>query len=118
VRPYAQRLPLENVSSFLAGELCRSAELWCQKAYLAHVIGLEEGGRAVDLGIQPLSHFVDQLGDDAVAATIETDRDGVTFPVVYVRRGGRLSEERLDPHPLSQFDSEPYQRALASLVSS
>jgi thioredoxin reductase len=113
---HARLLAPDKVSPFLAGELRRSAELWCQKAYLARVVRLEDAGRAVDLGIQPLAHFVDESGPDAVAVTIETDGEGETFPVVYLRRGGRLREERLDPHPLSQFDGEPYQRALALLV--
>jgi thioredoxin reductase len=114
--PYTRLLAKDEVPLFLAEEFRSRAELWCQKAYLARVIGLEDAGRAVDLGIQPLSHFVDQSGPDAVAVTIETDQDGVTFPVVYVRRGGRLREEQLDPHPLSKFDGEPYQRALAALL--
>ena len=31
--------------------------------------------------------------------------------------GGPVGErEHLDPHPLNQFDGEPYQRALAALI--
>jgi thioredoxin reductase len=113
---HARPLAEDEVAPLLAQELGRCGELWGQKAYLARVVDLEGGGRAVDRGVQPLWHFVDEAGPDAVAVTIETDRDGVTFPGVYVRRGGSLREERLDPHPLSEFDGEPYRRALAALI--
>jgi thioredoxin reductase len=116
VPPHARPLAEAEVAPFLAGELRRCAELWGQKAYLARVVGLDGGGRAFDRGVQPLWHFVDESGPDAVAVTIETDRDGVTFPGVYVRRGGRLREERLDPQPLNEFHAEPYRRALAALI--
>jgi thioredoxin reductase len=116
VPPQARPLAEDEVATFLAGELRRCAELWGQKAYLARVIGLDGGGRAFDRGVQPLWHFVDASGPDAVAVTIETDRDGVTFPGVYVRRGGRLREERLDPQPLNEFEGERYRRALGALI--
>lgn len=116
VAPLSQPLAESDVPQLLTGELRRRGELWGQKAYLARVVELEDGGRAVDRGVQPLWHFVGDPGPDAVAVTIETDRDGVTFPGVYVRRGGELREERLDPHPLNEFDDEPYRRALAGLI--
>jgi hypothetical protein len=40
----------------------------------------------------------------------------VTFPGVYVRRRGRLREERLDPQPLNEFDGERYSRELRALI--
>ena len=114
--PQARPLAAHDVPQLLADQLRRCTELWGQKAYLARVVSLEGSGRAFDRGVQPLWHFVDEPGPDAVAVTIETDRDGVTFPGVYVRRGGRLSDARLDPHPLNDFAGEPYRRALAALV--
>jgi thioredoxin reductase len=114
--PQARQLAEDDVPSFLARELCGCAELWGQKAYLARVVAIDGGGRAFDRGVEPLWHFVDQPGDDAVAVTIETDRHGVTFPCVYVRRGGALRVEHLDPHPLNEFNGEPYRRALAALI--
>jgi thioredoxin reductase len=116
VPPQARPLAEDEVPTLLAGELRGCAELWGQKAYLARVIALDGGGRAFDRGVQPLWHFVDAAGPDGVAVTIETDRDGVTFPGVYVRRRGRLREERLDPQPLNEFEGEQYRRALAALV--
>jgi thioredoxin reductase len=116
VQPYARPLSEDEVPELIAGELRRCADLWGQKAYLARVVELERGGHAVDRGVQPLWYFVDEPRPDAVAVTIETDRDGVTFPGVYLRRGGRIREERLDPQPLNEFDSEPYRRAVAALI--
>jgi hypothetical protein len=66
--------------------------------------------------VQPLSQFVEEAGPDAVAVTIETDARGVTFPCAYVRRGGALNVQQLDPHPLNEFDGELYERDLARLV--
>jgi thioredoxin reductase len=114
VPPQARSLPPDEVPALLARDLVSCAELWNQKAYLARVVELEE--RARDRGVQPLAHFVDEPGPDAVAVTIETDGEGVTFPCVYVRRSGRLGVEQLEPHPLNQFDGEPYQRGLAVLT--
>ena len=34
------------------------------------------------------------------------------MPVVYVRRGGRIAEHVLPPHPLYAFDSEEHRREL------
>ena len=115
VSPHALPVAEADVPTLLAGELRRRGELWGQKAYLARVVELEGGERAVDRGVQPLWHFVGEAGPDAVAVTIETDRDGVTFPGVYLRRGGQLRQERLDPHPLNEFDGESYVRALDAL---
>src|SRR6266511_3413481 len=116
VPPHARPLAADEVAPFLAGELCRCPDLWGQKAYLARVVELDGGGCASDRGVQPLWHFVDASGPDAVAVTIETDRDGVTFPGVYVRRRGRLREERLDPQPLNEFEGERYRRELRALI--
>jgi thioredoxin reductase len=116
VEPPARPLAADEVAPFLADELPRSPELWGQKAYLARVVSLEADGRASDRGVQPLWHFVDDPGGDAVAVTIETDRAGVTFPVVYLRRGTRLTETQLDPHPLNDFSGEEYERAVSALL--
>ena len=114
--PEARPLAEDSVAGLLARELGRCSELWGQKAYLARVVSLEGSGRAHDHGVHPLWHFADEQGGDAVAITIETDRNGVTFPCVYVRRGGRLSERQLDPHPLNDFAGEAYARALEALL--
>jgi thioredoxin reductase len=114
-----ERRPLDaaDVPALLAGELGRCSDLWGQKAYLARVVDLASGGRAFDRGVQPLWHFVDESGGDAIAVTIETDRNGVTFPCAYVRRRGRLTERHLDPHPLNDFAGDAYHDALAAVLA-
>jgi hypothetical protein len=105
-----------EIAPLLARDLRACGDLWGQKAYLARVVELGPRPHARDRGIQPLSHFVDESGPDAVAVTIETDHQGVTFPCVYRRRAGTIRLEQLDPHPLNEFDGEPYRRALETLV--
>ena len=111
-----RRLEVADVTdpvSFLAHELRRSPELWAQKGYLARVLSLDPPR---DEGIQPLAHFVDAAGPDAVAVSVEMDAAGAIFPGVYIRRGGRLRETTLDPHPLHDFEREEYRRALETLL--
>jgi thioredoxin reductase len=109
------RRPLapDEAAQFLADELARGSELWTQKGYLCRVVGLDG---PFDDGIQPLEHFLDAGGGDALAVTVETNSSGDIFPGVYLRRGGRLQETELDPHPLHEFNREPYRQALATLL--
>jgi thioredoxin reductase len=102
-----------DLVGFLLYELRRAPELWAQKGYLARVVSLEPPR---DEGVQPLEHFVDAAGPDAVAVCIEMDSRGTIFPGVYLRRGGRLREAVLDPHPLHDFEREEYRRALETLL--
>jgi hypothetical protein len=111
-RPRRQ-LTDDELIPFLAVELARAPELWTQKGYLCRVVGLDG---PFDEGIQPLEHFLDAGGGDAVAVTVQLNNKGEIFPGVYVRRGGRIQEKELDPHPLNEFDGEPYRDALATLL--
>jgi thioredoxin reductase len=106
VRPKRRALAPGEVIPFLASELARGPEIWTQKAYLARVVTLDEGAR--DAGIQPLAHFVDEAGPDAIAATIELDAAGEIYPVVYTRRGGSVEERVLPPDSLNAFDGPDY----------
>jgi hypothetical protein len=51
-----------------------------------------------------------------VAATIETDAEGAVYPVIYVRRSGRIEERTLPGHPLHDFGPDGHRRALAALL--
>jgi hypothetical protein len=70
-----------------------------------------------DGGIVPLADFVDRNGGDAFAVAVEYDADGTIIPVVYVRRGGRLAEHALPPHPLHTFDTDEHRRQLTASVA-
>ena len=111
-----RRLAREQVVPFLADELARAPELWCQKGYLARVVSLDADGGA-DEGILPLEAFVDGEGGDAVAVTVELDDRGTIYPAAYLRRGGRLREVALDPDPRNAFDEPGYRDALERVLA-
>jgi thioredoxin reductase len=107
------RLERDQLVSFLLGELSRAPELWIQKNFLARVVSVTEDGLR-DEGILPLEHFLDAGGGDAVAAAIEMDPRAVIHPTVYVRRGGRVEEHELPPHPVHAFEGAEYRQELES----
>ena len=69
-----------------------------------------------DRGILPLTHFLDTEGPDAVAMTVEADGEGAIYPVAYVRRGGKVEEHALEPHPLNDFEGTAYRRHLGAIL--
>jgi thioredoxin reductase len=111
----APRIEPDEVVPFLAGELSGAPELWIQKNFLARVVSLS-GGEARDRGIVPLEHFLDSGGEDAVAAVIEMDPRAVIYPALYVRRGGRIAEHELPPHPVHAFNGGEYRRELDAIL--
>ena len=88
------------------------SSLWSQKAHLARVVGLDSSDGPHDEGIVPLAHFVDHDDGDACAVAVEHDAGGAIVPALYVRRGGRLVEHILPPHPLHAFDGDDYRAEL------
>jgi len=104
----------QDLVSFLLSEATRGPALWNQKGYLARVVSLHG---LHDEGILPLQHFVDSSGPDAVAVTVEMDGAADISPVVYVRRGGRVQEHVLDPHPLHEFEGEDYRRRVEEALA-
>jgi thioredoxin reductase len=114
--PERRSFAADEVVSFVAHELAHAPDLWAQKAYLARVVAFDEDA-ARDAGVQPLAHFVDAAGPDAVAATVELNASGEIYPVVYIRRGGTVAEHVLPPDPLHAFDGPAYRAELASLLA-
>jgi len=104
----------DAVIGFLLHELTRAPELWIQKGYLARLITFAESG-ITDAGILPLEHVVD-VGESSVAAAVEMASDGTIYPALYVRRGGKLSEHQLEPHPTYAFDSGLHRAQVEALV--
>ena len=99
---------------FLA-EATRAPELWHQKAYLASVVTLDPDEGARDVGILPLTNFLDHVGPDAVAMTIESDGASI-YPVVYLRRDGKTEEHALEADPLLDFEGLAHRRALGKIL--
>ena len=112
-----KREPVADVVPFLLRELTSAPELWVQKGYLCRVVSASDGLH-LDEGVVPLSTFLDSPGPDAYAASVEVDETGTIIPTLYVRRRGEIAEHQLDPHPLHQYESAPYQRHLEVLVGS
>ncbi len=75
-------------------------------------------GLMPDLAAQEGSdfHFVDAAGPDAIAATIEMDAAADVYPVLYLRRRGRILERVLEPDPLNAFDGPSYRAAVEAAV--
>jgi thioredoxin reductase len=107
------RLDRDDLVGFLLRELSCGPEIWIQKNFLARVVSRSDEGLR-DEGIVPLEHFLDAGGPDAVAATIEMDPGAVIYPAVYMRRGGRIEEHELPPHPVHAFEGAEYRRELGS----
>jgi thioredoxin reductase len=105
-----------EVLPFLIEEICRAPELWHQRAYLARVLSVDGERGITDEGFEPLAHFLDSGGPDAVAATIEADGEGGVYPVFYVRRSGKAEERVLPGHPLHDFATAEHRRAVASAL--
>ena len=109
-------LAAADLRDHLLAEATRAPELWHQKAYLASVVTLDGAAGPHDEGIQPLSHFLDGGGPDAVAMTVEADGTGAIFPVLYVRRDELTEEHVLDPDPLHDYEGPTYRRAVGQIL--
>ncbi len=96
---------------YLLAELTAAPELWAQKSYLARSVTA-----AGESEIVPLASFLDMPGPDAVAVAVEMDATGETYPAVYVRRGGEISERLLPPHLLHDFRGPEHERELRAAL--
>jgi thioredoxin reductase len=112
-RPIADR---SEVVPLLLSEATLSPALWNQQSYLARVVTLDADRGAFDEGIEPLAHFVDAAGPNAVAVVLETDDRGDHHPALYVRRDGHVSEHVLPGHSFHDFRTAEHARALESLL--
>jgi thioredoxin reductase len=117
VRLPAREIPPDGVVRHLLAEATRGPELWNQRSYLASVVERRDGN-LVDAGIQPLAHFVDSAGPEAVAVAVETDATGDIHPAVYLRVAGRVTEHVLPSHPLHQFETMDHELQLGDLLKS
>jgi thioredoxin reductase len=116
VEPEARTLAADDVVPTLLAELTRGPELWHQQSYLARVVSFDPTRGIVDEGIQPLAHFVDTGGPDAVAVAVETDERNDIHPAVYCRRGGSVDEHLLDGNLLHDFETAEHRKQLAGLL--
>jgi thioredoxin reductase len=109
-------IALGDIRDHLLTEATSAPELWHQKAFLASVVSLDGSTGPRNEGIQPLTHFLDSDGPDAIAMTVEADGTGAIFPVAYIRTGGQTSEHALEPDPLHDYHGPTYRKAVGQLL--
>lgn len=105
-----------DLRDHLLAEATHAPELWHQKAYLASVVSLDAATGPRNEGIQPLTHFLDGEGPDAIAMTLEADGSGAIFPVLYVKRGNQTEEHPLESDPLHDHEGPTYRRAVGQIL--
>jgi hypothetical protein len=98
--------------------LATGADLWHQRAYLAHVVSADPDAGIRDEGIVPLAHVLDTGGPNAIILTLEADGRGSIYPVVYARVDGEIAEHILDAHPMHDFATPEHRRRLRDIASS
>ncbi|HKC18269.1 MAG TPA: NAD(P)-binding domain-containing protein, partial [Candidatus Dormibacteraeota bacterium] len=106
-----------DVVPFLLAEASTGPELWHQRSYLARVVTFDAENAITDQGIQPLAHYLDDPGGNAVAVTLEANGKDDPYPAIYVRAGGAISEHLLPPQPLLDFTGAEYQRRLGDVLA-
>jgi thioredoxin reductase len=111
-----ERLDSSALVPYLLEQVSRGPELWHQRAYLARVINFDRDTGITNEGIVPLQSFLDAAGDDAVAATLESNGQGNPYPVVYIRKDGSVSEHAFAPDPLLDFTGPDYQAELRGVL--
>jgi thioredoxin reductase len=107
---------LGDLVSTIVGELAEAPELWHQRAYLSRVFTVDPAAGPVDDGVQPLTHFLDAGGPDAVAVTLEADGSGAIYPVLYTRMAGDIRERTIEPDPLLRYDNDDTRREVWAIV--
>lgn len=113
----ATRIDPGRLAGLLIDEANEGPDLWHQRGYLARVatVSAEDGIR--DRGICPLAAFVDGAGEDGVALSVEADGTGAIYPVLYVRRGGQVTEHMLPPHPAYDFGTVEHRQGVAAALA-
>jgi thioredoxin reductase len=115
--PERPRIRPEDLLATTLHELTYGPEIWHQKAYHARVISADPAYGLRDEGILPLAAMVDGDGPDAILLTLEADGTGLIYPVIYLRRGGRVEEHALEPDPLLDFESPIHRRQAAEVLA-
>jgi thioredoxin reductase len=105
----------DDLVDYVLRELTCAPELWIQKNFLARVVTRGEDGLRDD-GILPLEHFLDAGGPDGVAVAIEMNPRAVIHPTLYLRRGGRVEEHELPPHPVHAYGKGEYLQEAESIL--
>ncbi|MGH2734270.1 MAG: NAD(P)-binding domain-containing protein [Actinomycetota bacterium] len=103
IEPDSAEVAPDGFVNLLLSELTESPVLWHQRGYLARIFVPAENGLIIDRDVQPLAHFLDAPGPDAVGATLESDESSAIYPAIYVRRAGLVSEHLVEPAHMHDF---------------
>jgi hypothetical protein len=115
-RPLEPAAIADQLLDELSGEPGHGADIFHQRSYLARVIGVDNGTGVYDDSVQPLTHFLDVGGLNAIASTLETNTAGEIYPAVYVRRDGAITETILESDVLLDFRGEAQRKQLAEVL--
>lgn len=110
------RLGPSDVAPLMLAEADQSPELWHQRGYLARCVVGDLSDGFTDLGVMPLTAFIDKPGDDGVALTMEADGTGAIYPVMYIKRRGNVTEHQLPPVDPIEFSANDRSRAAKSAL--
>lgn len=106
----------DKIVDHLLKEASQAPELWNQQSYLARVIKLDDAEGFRDEGVQPLAHFVDEVGPDAIAIAVETDARGDIHAALYLRQKGYVQEHLLPSDPFHDFETSEHVAQVASVL--
>ena len=111
-----EQLDAAALLPYVIEQLGQGPELWHQRCYLARVIHFDRDNGITNEGIVPLQHFLDSGRVDAVALTLESNGQGDPYPVLYVRKDGKVAEHALAPDPLLDFSGPEHDRELRAIL--
>ncbi|HUQ79312.1 MAG TPA: NAD(P)-binding domain-containing protein [Patescibacteria group bacterium] len=119
--PERPAIAVADLADAVVGELAAGPELWHQRAYLARVFSLDRSLGPRDEGVVPLAAFLDGAGDDgtvdSVGVTLEADGTSAVYPVLYLRRDGKVEERPVDPDPLLRFDTPAVRERVGAIIA-
>jgi thioredoxin reductase len=98
-------------------ELTEGAEVFHQRSYLAWIVSRDTRHGLRDLGVEPLTWFLDDGPRDGLAVTLEADGSGAIYPVIYLRQAGRVEEHLLDADPMGDYRSSMYRQAVTRITA-
>jgi thioredoxin reductase len=116
VEPARPALDPDRVVDVLLDTATWDSAIWSQQSNLARKLSYENGS-ILDDGAVPLVEFVDSAGPDAIAITVEVDRDENLQPAVYVRTRAGVTEHVLPPAWLHDFRTDENRARLEELIA-
>ncbi len=115
-KPLLPSIEPGRLAGLLIDEAAEGPELWHQRGYLSRAVAVSPADGLRDLGIMPLTAFLDEPGGDGLALTMEGDGTGAVRPMLYVRKAGTVTEHTLPDSDLADYTTVEHRRAAASAL--